>query len=111
MRYVKHYGTWAYILHRLTGLALTGYILIHIYLVSGVHDPVSFEKEMLLFKNPLFKLAEWGLFSVLIFHALNGIRIFIIDYFNGARYHKQLLTAVFVVSIILFGAMGIFMFT
>lgn len=110
MRYVKHYGTWAYILHRLTGLALTAYILIHIYLVSGVHDPQSFQQEMEIFKNPFFKLLEWSLFSVLIFHALNGIRIFIIDYFNGARFHKQLFTAVWIVGLLLFGAMGLIMF-
>ncbi len=111
MRYVKHYGTWAYILHRLTGLALTAYIMIHIYLVSGVHDPESFQEEMALFKSLPFKLLEWGLFSVLIFHALNGIRIFIIDYFNGARFHKQLFTAVWIVGLILFGAMGLLMFS
>ena len=110
MRYVKHYGTWAYILHRLTGLALTGYILIHIYLISGLHDKTAWANEMAIFRNPFLMVLEWCLFSVIIFHALNGIRIFIVDYFNGARYHKQLLTVVFILSIVLFGAMGAVMF-
>jgi succinate dehydrogenase / fumarate reductase, cytochrome b subunit len=110
MRYVKHFGTWGYILHRLTGLALTGYILVHIYLISGLAHKEAFNSEMQIFQHPLLKLLEWALFSVLIFHALNGIRIFVVDYFNGARYHKQLLSAVWVLSIILFGAMGIIMF-
>ncbi len=111
MRYVKHYGTWAYILHRLTGLALTAYILIHIYLISGLHDPASFRAEMEIFKTPFFKLLEWGLFSVVIYHSLNGIRVFIVDYFNGARYHKSLFTATWILSIVLFGIMGVIMFT
>ena len=46
MRYVKHYGTWGYILHRLAGLALTAYILIHIYLVSGLHNRAAWQNEM-----------------------------------------------------------------
>jgi hypothetical protein len=33
-----------------------------------------------------------------------------IDYFNGARYQKQLLTAVLALSIILFLGMGAIMF-
>lgn len=110
MRYVKHYGTWGYILHRLSGLALTGYILIHIYLVSGLHNRAGWTDEMEIFRNPILKLLEWALFSVVVYHALNGARIFIIDYFNGARYHKQLLTGVFVLSIILFLGMGAIMF-
>ena len=51
MRYVKHYGTWGYILHRLTGLALTGYILIHIYLVSGLHNRPAWQSEMEIFRK------------------------------------------------------------
>ncbi|MEJ2637021.1 MAG: succinate dehydrogenase, cytochrome b556 subunit [Calditrichia bacterium] len=110
MRYVKHYGTWGYILHRLTGLALTGYILIHIYLISGLHNKPAFQSEMQFFEHPVLKLLEWALFAVIIFHALNGLRIFMVDYFSGARYHKVLMSAVWVFSIILFLAMGIVMF-
>ncbi len=110
MRYVKHFGTWGYVFHRLSGLALTGYILIHIYLVSGLHNRAAWQAEMQIFRNPVLMVLEWCLFSVVVFHALNGIRIFIVDYFNGARFHKQLLTGVFVLSILLFLGMGAIMF-
>ncbi|MCK5075361.1 MAG: succinate dehydrogenase, cytochrome b556 subunit, partial [Calditrichia bacterium] len=105
-----HYGTWAYILHRLTGLALTGYILIHIYLISGLHFRDAWTHEMAIFRNPYLMVLEWCLFSVVVFHALNGIRIFIIDYFEGARYQKFLTTLVLVFSVLIFGAMGGVMF-
>ena len=110
MRYVKHFGTWGYILHRLTGLALTGYILIHIYLVSGLHNRPAWQSEMEIFRNPFLIILEWCLFSVVVYHAMNGIRIFIIDYFNGARYHKQLLVIVSLLSALIFLAMGAVMF-
>ncbi len=110
MRYVKHYGTWGYILHRLTGLALTGYILIHIYLVSGLYSRSDWQSEMAIFRNPVLMFLEWCLFFVVAFHALNGIRIFIVDYFNGAYYQKKLLTGVWVMTFVLFLAMGAIMF-
>lgn len=110
MRYVKHYGTWGYILHRLTGLALTGYILIHIYLVSGLHNRPAWQAEMAIFRHPALIFLEWCLFIFVIYHSLNGLRVFMIDYFNGARYQKQLLTAVLALSIILFLGMGAIMF-
>jgi succinate dehydrogenase / fumarate reductase cytochrome b subunit len=110
MRYVKHYGTWGYILHRLSGLALTGYILIHIYLVSGLHNRPAWDHEMQIFRHPALMVLEWCLFSVVVYHSLNGIRIFLIDYFNGARYQKPLLTGVLVLSVILFAGMGAIMF-
>jgi succinate dehydrogenase / fumarate reductase cytochrome b subunit len=110
MRYVKHYGTWGYILHRLSGLALTAYILIHIYLVSGLHNKPGWQDEMQFFRHPALMILEWCLFSVVVYHSLNGIRIFLVDYFNGARYQKQLLTGVLVLSVILFFGMGAIMF-
>ncbi|MFZ0389247.1 MAG: succinate dehydrogenase, cytochrome b556 subunit [Calditrichia bacterium] len=110
MRYAKHYGTWGYILHRLSGLALTGYILIHIYLVSGLYNREAWDYEMGFFRNPFLNILEWCLFFIVVFHALNGIRIFIIDYFNGAYYQKKLLTGVWVFSIVLFLTMGAIMF-
>ena len=62
MRYVKYFGTWDYILHRLSGLALTGYILIHIYLVSGLFNRAVWQAEMEILRHPLLILLEWCLF-------------------------------------------------
>jgi succinate dehydrogenase / fumarate reductase cytochrome b subunit len=65
---------------------------------------------MQIFRHPALMVLEWCLFSVVIYHALNGLRIFLIDYFNGARYQKQLLTGVLVLSVVLFAGMGAIMF-
>ena len=42
-----------------------------------------------IFRNPFLMVLEWCLFSVVVFHALNGIRIFIIDYFVPHEYIGQ----------------------
>jgi succinate dehydrogenase/fumarate reductase cytochrome b subunit len=41
-----------------------------------------------------------------MFHAINGIRIVLVDFGNGARYHKQILVFVYVLSFILVAGMG-----
>jgi len=105
--YKRHSGSWAWILHRITGLGLTAYIFVHIYaLTTLTKGEAAFNEEMKLFKTPVFMFLEWLLFSLVIYHSLNGIRIALVDLANGARYHKPLLVVVYVVGIVLFLAMG-----
>jgi succinate dehydrogenase / fumarate reductase cytochrome b subunit len=109
--YRKHAGSWAWILHRITGLGLTVYILIHIIaLMSLLKGPLAFNEEMAFFRTPVFLFFEWFLGILVMFHALNGIRIALVDLGNGARYHKQILTFVYVLGIIMVGGMGYLIF-
>ena len=109
--YYKHSGSWAWILHRITGLGLTGYIYLHIYaLTTLTQGEKAFDEEMKLFSTPMFKILEWVLFSLVLFHAFNGIRIVLVDWANGARYHKKLLAVVYSLGIVMFIGMGYLMF-
>ena len=43
---------------------------------------------------PIFKLGEIGLFAAVLFHAINGLRIVIFDFWVGAmRFQKQMFWA------------------
>jgi len=111
LEYKKHTGSWAWILHRITGLGLTVYILIHIIaLMTLLKGPAAFNEEMALFRTSVFLVFEWLLGALVMFHALNGIRIALIDFGNGAKYHKQILTFVYVLGIIMVGGMGYLIF-
>ncbi|HUI30446.1 MAG TPA: succinate dehydrogenase, cytochrome b556 subunit [Candidatus Acidoferrales bacterium] len=111
LKYYKHGGSWAWILHRVTGLGLTAYIYVHIYaLTTLTQGERAFDDEMKLFMTPVFKILEWLLFSLVIFHALNGVRIVLVDWANGARYHKKILAVVYGLGIALFIGMGFLMF-
>jgi len=111
-KYYKHSGSWAWILHRVTGLGLTAYIYLHIYaLTSLTQGEKAFDTEMKLFTTPVFKVLEWLLFSLVLYHAFNGVRIVLVDWANGARYHKKILTVVYALGIVLFIGMGILMFS
>lgn len=116
MLYHRFSGSWAWILHRITGIALTGYIMLHIIALSSlqkhkIDGGKAFNEEMELFSSPFFLFLEWLLFAFVLFHSLNGIRIVLIDFANGARYHKKLHYAVLTIGIIAFLVMGYVIFS
>lgn len=100
MRFHWYTGQVAWVLHRVSGLAIVLYLVLHIYSISKLSDPETFNAEMALYSKPLFRLGEVALLAACVFHALNGIRILIVDFGNGARYHKQLFYAVLALSVV-----------
>lgn len=98
-------GQWAYYLHRITGLGIFAYLLIHVVDTALIGwGPKYFNAMMALYRNPFFKLGEIALFATVLFHSLNGIRIVIFDFWVGAgKYHR----ALFWLVIILFFAVFI----
>lgn len=110
--YKKDSGSWAWIFHRITGVALIAYLFLHVYSLSPLtQGEVAFNNKMQSFSSPFFMLVEWFLFAFVLFHSLNGIRIVIVDWADGAKYHKQLYTLSWIIGIILFLAMGAIMFS
>ncbi len=95
-------GQVAWILHRLSGLALVFYLGLHIWVISHLNAGAeSFNKVMNFLNSPLFKILEIGLWGVILYHVLNGIRLLLIDFAGGARYHKQLFWVAFLLVLIL----------
>lgn len=112
LNYRKDQGSAAWILHRITGIALIGYIFLHIYSLSPLtQGEAVFNKAMQAYSTPFFMVLEWVLFAFVLFHSLNGIRIVIVDWAEGAKYHKQLYKLSWVLGILLFLAMGFIMFS
>lgn len=112
LNYRKETGSKAWILHRISGIALIGYLFLHIYSLSPLSQGrVAFDAKMQSFSTPIFMFLEWVLFAFVLFHSLNGIRIVLVDWADGARYHRQLFKYSVVIGIILFFAMGYIMFS
>ena len=71
---------YAYTLHRLTGLGILAYFLMHIFVTgSRVGGPGSWENSMAFFNSPFFKFGEFTVFLAFAFHALNGIRLIFLE--------------------------------
>lgn len=105
LSYYKFIGSWAWIMHRLAGLALIFYLSLHLWVVNTLTlGPDKFNNVMNFLGSPLFKIVETLLWAVILFHAFNGIRIVIVDFFKGSLYHKKLFIALIAVAFVLWAA-------
>ena len=84
MPYRGKSGQWAFLLHRFTGFGVFMFLLLHIVDVSLVQDRRLYNEVHALYGNIFMRVFEVGLLFALIFHALNGLRIVLIDFFPDA---------------------------
>ena len=85
-------GMWAWILHRITGLGLVFYILLHTILmgVSLLSGKESFDATLaVLMGNPVFELLDTLLLGAVLYHGFNGIRILLFDMGIGISIKSQ----------------------
>jgi len=70
---------YAYILHRLTGLAILLYLLMHIVVTSlrATGRYLWVEGEFL--HQPIFKFGEFLVFAAFVYHACNGVRLVLVE--------------------------------
>ncbi len=93
-------GMWAYALHRITGVVLVFYLLMHITVISSamVGGKSAFDALLGILQTPLFVVADLGLVAVVLFHGLNGVRLILFDLGVGVRSQKMLFWVVFLAS-------------
>ena len=78
-------GRWGidrylYTLHRATGLGLFTYFLIHIIVTSSrALGEESWAESMANVAGPLFVVGEYLVFVAFAFHALNGVRLLLVE--------------------------------
>ena len=74
------YERYLYALHRVTGLGLLTYFMLHIFVTSArVFGPESWTRAMSAVSGPFFKVGEYLVFAAFAFHAVNGIRLGMIE--------------------------------
>ncbi|MCI4398233.1 MAG: hypothetical protein JHC34_05275 [Acidobacteria bacterium] len=70
---------YAYILHRLTGLGILSYFLLHIVVTSLRAKGIYLWTEGGFFHQPIFKVGEYLVFSAFAYHAFNGVRLILVE--------------------------------
>jgi succinate dehydrogenase / fumarate reductase cytochrome b subunit len=71
---------YLYTLHRLTGLGLLAYFLLHIVVTSGrAFSAAAWTRAMSQVSGPFFKVGEYLVFLAFCFHAINGIRLGLVE--------------------------------
>ncbi len=83
-------GMWSWVLHRITGVAIFFFLLVHILDTSLVRvSPEAYNAVISAYQTPIMGLGEVALVGAIVFHAFNGLRIILIDFWN-AKYQRVL---------------------
>src|SRR4029453_12324685 len=98
-------GQWSWLAHRVTGVAIILFLFAHVVDTALVGwGPEAYNKVIAVYHNPFIRLLELGLVAAVIYHALNGLRIMVTDFWPKANdVNRQLIygtTALFVLSMI-----------
>jgi succinate dehydrogenase / fumarate reductase, cytochrome b subunit len=92
-------GMWSWVLHRITGAAIFFFLFVHVLDTALVRvSPQAYNEVVSTYKTPIVGLMELGLVAAVLYHALNGIRVILIDFWwQGTRYQRLMLWAVAII--------------
>ena len=103
LRYRGGEGMLAWAFHRISGVAIWAFLVLHvvdIFLVGAAPD--TYDTLLAIYAHPIGIVLEWLLGAAVLYHALNGLRIIIMDFWPPlTRYHRQLWYASWVLFFIL----------
>ncbi len=104
-------GMLSYYLHRVTGVGILIFLVAHIADTALIGwGPEIYDKFVVIYSHPVIRVGEVILAAALLFHALNGIRIILIDFWpKGVRYEKAMFYVGGVVYVVCFVPMVYYM--
>jgi succinate dehydrogenase / fumarate reductase cytochrome b subunit len=91
-------GMWSWVLHRITGVAIFFFLLVHILDTALVRvSPEAYNAVIGTYQTPIMGLGEVALVGAIVFHAFNGLRIILVDFWSWATRNQKVLFYVVVV--------------
>ena len=89
-------GMWSWVLHRITGVAIFFFLLVHVLDTALVRvSPEAYDAVIGTYKTVIMGLGEAGLVAAIVFHAFNGVRIILVDFWaKGPKYQRTMLWVV-----------------
>ena len=99
-------GMWSWVLHRISGATIFFFLFVHVIDTALVRvSPQAYNEVVGTYKTPIVGLMEAGLVAAVLYHALNGIRVILIDSWSeGPRYQRQMLWIVAVIFVVVIAA-------
>lgn len=96
-------GMWSWVLHRITGVAIFFFLLVHILDTALVRlSPAAYNAVIGTYKNPIMGVGEIALVGAIVFHALNGLRIILVDMWSkGVKYQRVMFWVVIALWVVL----------
>jgi len=94
---------WAFYAHRTGGLAILGFLALHLVDVGLVAvSPALYDEVHTLYGTPALRVFEIGLLATILFHAFDGLRLLVLDLVDvGWRTSERLLWLAVVLTVAL----------
>jgi len=95
-------GMWSWVLHRISGVGIFFFLLVHVLDTALVRvSPEAYNIVIESYKTPVVGLAELGLVGAILFHGLNGLRVIAIDFWSkGTKHQSAMFWIVIAVTVI-----------
>lgn len=87
----NHPAFWAFVVHRLSGMALAAFLPVHFWaLGTALAGEERFGEFLAWSEQPLVKAAEWGLVLLLAAHLAGGLRLLALEFLPWRDWQKTL---------------------
>jgi succinate dehydrogenase / fumarate reductase cytochrome b subunit len=85
-------GHWAWMMHRVSGLGVFLFLALHIFDIFLIgFGPEIFNRFLFIYHSPPFRVLIVFLIYGVLYHALNGVRIIVIDFWpSTTRYERRM---------------------
>jgi succinate dehydrogenase / fumarate reductase cytochrome b subunit len=98
-------GQWSWIAHRITGVAVILFLFAHVIDTAVIGwGPTAYNRVVSVYENWVVRLLELGLVAAVLYHAINGMKIIVIDFWPSTTRHYKAMslvsTGIFVLAMI-----------
>jgi fumarate reductase subunit D len=88
----NHPAWWAFLVHRLSGIALAAFLPLHFLVLGQALDGADALDAFLRWTDqPLVKASEWAIVLALAAHAAGGLRLLVLEFLPWRDWQKTLL--------------------
>ena len=88
----RHASYWAFVVHRVSGVALAAFLPLHFWALGRALDgAAALDRFLVLTDAPLVKLSEWVLVVLLASHLAAGLRVMLIEFGAWSGLRKDLI--------------------
>jgi succinate dehydrogenase cytochrome b556 subunit len=99
------------LLHRVTGVAVVYFLSLHIFeTLQLARGTEAYNEATAVYHQPWFRPFEFALVMAVVYHAFNGVRVMLFDYFPSlTRYRRQIIWIGVALFVVLTPVVGYFM--
>jgi len=83
-------GQWSWLAHRITGVAVILFLFAHVVDTAVIGwGPEAYNRVVKVYHNWAVQLLELGLVAAVLYHAINGTKIMLFDFWPSTTRHMK----------------------